>query len=116
MFRYRLRDGEFDVRDQIPPNIRLVSRRGLFWEGPHNFEPQSNDEDDASLSKPPRHTGGRAFGADVCSVHPARLHGCTSAESDFEPGSLRPRRRDLTTRPQRPRDRAQSKKERYSKL
>ncbi|GBM17244.1 hypothetical protein AVEN_72953-1, partial [Araneus ventricosus] len=34
--------------------------RGLFWDGPRNFEPQSDDEDDARagthLSKLPRHS------------------------------------------------------------
>ncbi|GBN22333.1 Photoreceptor-specific nuclear receptor [Araneus ventricosus] len=40
--------------------------RGLFRDGPRNFEPRSDDEDDAwagtPLSKLPRHTNGRAFG------------------------------------------------------
>ncbi|GBL75999.1 hypothetical protein AVEN_234314-1 [Araneus ventricosus] len=48
----------------LTPNFEAT--RGLFWDRPRNFEPQSDDEDDTCagtpLSKLPRHTNGRTFG------------------------------------------------------
>ncbi|GBN73153.1 hypothetical protein AVEN_64452-1 [Araneus ventricosus] len=45
---------------------RFEATRGLFRDGPSNFEPRSDDEDDTRngtpLSKLPRHTNGRTFG------------------------------------------------------
>ncbi|GBM46985.1 hypothetical protein AVEN_217287-1 [Araneus ventricosus] len=35
---------------------RCEATRGLFWDGPRNFEPPSDDEDDTSLSKLLHHT------------------------------------------------------------
>ncbi|GBM43695.1 hypothetical protein AVEN_26562-1 [Araneus ventricosus] len=42
------------------------------------------------------------FFPDGFNVHQTRLHGCSSVESGFESGTLRPRDRDLTTGPPRP--------------
>ncbi|GBO46323.1 hypothetical protein AVEN_163349-1 [Araneus ventricosus] len=87
--------------------VRLTSRfeapRGLFWDGPRNFGPRSDDEDDAwagasSSSFRTAPAGGRlAFY--VGSAGP--IHGASSVESGFGPGALRPQSRDLTTRPPR---------------
>ncbi|GBM51275.1 hypothetical protein AVEN_267141-1 [Araneus ventricosus] len=35
-------------------------------------------------------------------IHQAHMHGGSSVESGFEPGALRSRRQDLTTRPPQP--------------
>ncbi|GBO42928.1 hypothetical protein AVEN_158654-1 [Araneus ventricosus] len=42
---------------------------------------------------------GRAFEPDGLNAHHVRLHGGSSAESGFEPGTLRPQSRDLTPSP-----------------
>ncbi|GBL84862.1 hypothetical protein AVEN_93884-1 [Araneus ventricosus] len=93
-----------EERDENKENGVRQSTRSLCWGGPRNFEPRSDDEDDAragtSLSKLPLHARGRAFG-------PLRMiwratgpiHEGPSMESGFEPGALRPQSRDLTTRP-----------------
>ncbi|GBM69831.1 hypothetical protein AVEN_198538-1 [Araneus ventricosus] len=45
---------------------RLETSRGIFWSGPRNFEPRSDDEDDTlartPLSKLPHLTSGRTLG------------------------------------------------------
>ncbi|GBN91324.1 hypothetical protein AVEN_133421-1 [Araneus ventricosus] len=82
-----------------------ISPRGLFWDGPRNFERRSDEEDDTWVSTPlqtsapyrregiwPRRIGGRQ----------PRLHGGSSVESGFEPGIVRLQGRGLTTRPPRP--------------
>ncbi|GBM70196.1 hypothetical protein AVEN_20500-1 [Araneus ventricosus] len=83
-----------------------VATRGLFWDEPRNFVPRSDDEDDTRAGSPfpnfhaiPK--GGRlATMYDLMCNRP--IHGGSSVESGFEPGTLRPQSRDLTTRTQRP--------------
>ncbi|GBM34476.1 hypothetical protein AVEN_106715-1 [Araneus ventricosus] len=48
------------------------------------------------------HTSGGTFGPDRLKVHQTLLHGGSSVESGFEPGTFRPQGRDLTTWPLRP--------------
>ncbi|GBM42648.1 hypothetical protein AVEN_221760-1 [Araneus ventricosus] len=84
--------------------------RGLFWDGPRNFEPWSDDEEPVStLSKLPRHTNGSTFCPGGFGMHQARLLGGSSIEPGFELGTLRLRNRDLSTRPQRPPQDSKSK-------
>ncbi|GBM10585.1 hypothetical protein AVEN_21913-1 [Araneus ventricosus] len=74
------------------------------WDGPHNFEPRSDDENDTYagtlLSKLTRYTSGCKFHHHLWfNVQRAHMHNEVSVESDFEPGTLQPQ--DLTTRPKR---------------
>ncbi|GBM06826.1 hypothetical protein AVEN_173586-1 [Araneus ventricosus] len=49
---------------------RFEATRGPFWDGPHHFEPRSDDEDiwaGTLFSKPPHHFSGRTF-------HPLYIH------------------------------------------
>ncbi|GBN07048.1 hypothetical protein AVEN_150760-1 [Araneus ventricosus] len=82
-----------------------IGTRGLFWDGPLNFEPQSDDEDDTSagtpFSKLPRQ---REEFWQLRMIYSATgpIRGGSSVESGFEPGVLWPQGRDPTIRPPRP--------------
>ncbi|GBN08507.1 hypothetical protein AVEN_111936-1 [Araneus ventricosus] len=69
---------------------RFAARRGLFWDGPLNFEPWSVDEsdtcDDPLQTSAPNHINGRALLPDGFSVRRSRLHCDSWMESGFEPG------------------------------
>ncbi|GBL93817.1 hypothetical protein AVEN_153592-1 [Araneus ventricosus] len=83
---------------------RLETTKGVFWDGPGNFEPRSDDETDIIVGTPspnfPTTPAGKRLTDDVrFNVHQDHIHGGSSVESGFEPGILGPRSRDLTTRP-----------------
>ncbi|GBM47047.1 hypothetical protein AVEN_68367-1 [Araneus ventricosus] len=63
--------------------------RVLFWDGPRNFEPPS-----------PGFHATPAGGHCIWSAT-GPIHGGSSVESSFDPGTHRPQSRDLTTRPPR---------------
>ncbi|GBN68444.1 hypothetical protein AVEN_156165-1 [Araneus ventricosus] len=81
---------------------RFTATRGIFIDRYRNFESRLDDEDEtgtsAPLSKFPLHTTGWSSGPYGFNMKEARLHGDSSMESVFEPGGLRPRSRDFTTR------------------
>ncbi|GBM57752.1 hypothetical protein AVEN_50743-1 [Araneus ventricosus] len=64
--------------------FRFKATRGVFGDGPRNFEPRSEDDLITSLSKFSHQTSGRF------PVHQAHLHDGSSMESGLEPGTLRP--------------------------
>ncbi|GBM03123.1 hypothetical protein AVEN_200815-1 [Araneus ventricosus] len=83
---------------------RFEATRGLYWDGPRNFEPRSHDEDDAGAGAPsPRFraapVGGRlATTSDLaCNRPDTRL----IFNGIKEPATLRSRGPDPTTRPPR---------------
>ncbi|GBM29554.1 hypothetical protein AVEN_206396-1 [Araneus ventricosus] len=83
----------------------LKTTRGLFRDGPRNFEPRSDDEDDTRAGTPSPNFSATPEGGRLATTYDLagnRPHGGTSMESGFEPATLRFRCRDLTTRPQRP--------------
>ncbi|GBM71729.1 hypothetical protein AVEN_137503-1 [Araneus ventricosus] len=85
--------------------------RGL-WDGPRNFEHRSDDGDSTStgtcLSKLPYHTNGWACGPlRMIERATVPINYGSSVESGFEPGTLRPQGRYLTTRPPRPEEETQ---------
>ncbi|GBM54495.1 hypothetical protein AVEN_189529-1 [Araneus ventricosus] len=89
--------------------VRLTSRfeatRGLFRDGPRNFEPRSDDEDDTLAGNPfskfPLHTDRRRLATAYDSVQQAPY----SADLQWNRVSkLRVRGRDLTTRPRETRN------------
>ncbi|GBN31496.1 hypothetical protein AVEN_144901-1 [Araneus ventricosus] len=74
---------------------RFEATRGMFWYGSRNFEPRSDVEEDTRAVTPspncrttpkgdfcPQRTIERATGP---------IYGGSSVESDFEPGTFRPR-------------------------
>ncbi|GBO37621.1 hypothetical protein AVEN_107512-1 [Araneus ventricosus] len=82
---------------------RFEATRGLVWGGYRKFEPQSDDEDDTRAGFPSPNfrttpTGGRLTLCVGFNVQQAHISGGSSVESGFEPGTLRPRGRDLTNR------------------
>ncbi|GBM91409.1 hypothetical protein AVEN_204279-1 [Araneus ventricosus] len=74
--------------------------RGLFWDGPRNFEPRSDDEDDTRADKPlsklPLHTNGWTFGHYLWFSVQQALHGRSSLESGFEKGASAPKAEKLS--------------------
>ncbi|GBN27730.1 hypothetical protein AVEN_62142-1 [Araneus ventricosus] len=85
--------------------IRFEASQEIFWDGPRNFEPQLDDEEDTSVgtSLPmlPHHTNGERLNHVRLSVHQTHKHGGSSVEMGFETGTLQRRSRDPTTRPPR---------------
>ncbi|GBN62347.1 hypothetical protein AVEN_58174-1 [Araneus ventricosus] len=81
---------------------RLEATRGLFLDGPRNFEPWSDDEDDASACTPSPNFRATLTGGRLATSDDLACNGGSSVESDFEPGTLLPRSLDLTIRPPRP--------------
>ncbi|GBN31429.1 hypothetical protein AVEN_84786-1 [Araneus ventricosus] len=81
---------------------RFEATRRLFLEGTRNFEPRSDDETTLEIA-PPLQTSAPHQREDVWpdrfNVHQICSHGGSSVESGFEPGTLLPQGRDLTTRP-----------------
>ncbi|GBN70773.1 hypothetical protein AVEN_84384-1 [Araneus ventricosus] len=83
---------------------RFEATRGLFWDGPRNFEPRSDDEDDTRAGTPSTKfhatpTGGRlttTYDLACNRPHTRRIF------SGIGSRTLRPQSRDLTTRPPRP--------------
>ncbi|GBN60337.1 hypothetical protein AVEN_237798-1 [Araneus ventricosus] len=83
---------------------RFEAIRGLFWNRYRNFEPLRH------LSRHPPSPNFRTTPAGGWSAHDIRfnvldnhIHKLSSVELDFEPGILRSRSPDLTTRPPSPR-------------
>ncbi|GBM59577.1 hypothetical protein AVEN_30078-1 [Araneus ventricosus] len=72
-----------DANATICRKITQKEIRGLFWDGPRNFEPRSDDEDDAGLAPPSPNfratpTGGRlatAYGLACNGLHARRIFG-----------------------------------------
>ncbi|GBL87119.1 hypothetical protein AVEN_218804-1 [Araneus ventricosus] len=85
---------------------RFEAALGLYWDGPRNFEPRSDDERLLQLAPPskiPHHTNGRAFGTlRMILRETGPIHVGSLVELGFEPGTFRPQSPDLTTRLPRP--------------
>ncbi|GBM09578.1 hypothetical protein AVEN_29430-1 [Araneus ventricosus] len=74
--------------------------RGLFWDGPHNFEPRLDDEGDTRAGTPSPNfrttpSGGRLTHDVMLNMYQAHMHNGSTVESGFEAEILRPRSRDL---------------------
>ncbi|GBM92038.1 hypothetical protein AVEN_5499-1 [Araneus ventricosus] len=93
-------------RDLVTLTSRSEATRGLFWDGPHNFEPRSDDEDDTSAAPPLQASTSHQREDDwplrMISRATGPIHGGSSVESGLEHGILRPQSRDFTTRSPRP--------------
>ncbi|GBN07629.1 hypothetical protein AVEN_115647-1 [Araneus ventricosus] len=81
---------------------RFETTRGLFWDGPRNFETQSDDKDDTCADTLPLNfrttpANGRLTHGVRFNEHQAHMHVGYSDGSGFEYGSLQPQSRDLTT-------------------
>ncbi|GBN94134.1 hypothetical protein AVEN_56085-1 [Araneus ventricosus] len=85
--------------------VRFVATQGPFWDGPRNFEPRSDDEDDTELA-PPLQTSGPHQLEDFWRRGKWRVPVPLTRQffdgSGFEPGNLQPRGRNLNTRSPRP--------------
>ncbi|GBL62988.1 hypothetical protein AVEN_125894-1, partial [Araneus ventricosus] len=66
--------------------------RGLFWDGPRNFEPWSGDEDDAWAGTPSPSFHATPTGGRLTTTYDLAgpILGGFSVEPDFETGALRP--------------------------
>ncbi|GBM04806.1 hypothetical protein AVEN_20237-1 [Araneus ventricosus] len=78
--------------------------RELFWDGPHNLEPmaRTTSELEPLLQTSMPHQREGVWPLRMIYGATGSIHGGSSVESSFEPGTLRPQSRDLTTRLQRP--------------
>ncbi|GBL76729.1 hypothetical protein AVEN_53410-1 [Araneus ventricosus] len=88
--------------DNVTFKFRFEAARVLFWDRPRNFQPRSDDEDDAwalpslSFSTTP---GGARLTPSKYGVYQDLKRGGSSVESVFGPGGLKLRSRDFTIRP-----------------
>ncbi|GBM82288.1 hypothetical protein AVEN_214686-1 [Araneus ventricosus] len=86
---------------------RFEATRGPFWDGPRHFEMRSDNENNTSTGTPSPNfrttpTGGRLTHDARFNMHQAHIHSGSSVELGFEPGMVRPRYPDFTTRPPPP--------------
>ncbi|GBO29352.1 hypothetical protein AVEN_149995-1, partial [Araneus ventricosus] len=67
--------------------------RGLFWDGPRHFGPRSDGEDDTRADTPSPNFRTTSEGGYLATTYDLTatgpIHGGSSVESGFEPGSLR---------------------------
>ncbi|GBM84582.1 hypothetical protein AVEN_187992-1 [Araneus ventricosus] len=81
---------------------RSEATRGLLWDRPRHFEPRSDDEDNTCADTPSPNFCTTPTGGCLTPYATDPTHDGSSVESGFEPGALRSRSRDLTTRPPQP--------------
>ncbi|GBO29555.1 hypothetical protein AVEN_266781-1 [Araneus ventricosus] len=68
------------VLAQLIYTLHFEATRGLFWNGPRNFELCSDDEGDTHLCKRSRRISGRTSGSNGLAVQKTRLHGSSWME------------------------------------